>query len=256
MLETDYAKDFLDLVALGIIADVMNLKDFETKHLINLGIKNIKNPFLKAMVAKQEFSLGKKITPTGIAFYIAPYVNAVTRSGTLEEKLILFESMLEFRSYEQIPSTKRGCSGQMETRVEQACRNCVNVKNRQTRSRDTSTEIIENLIEENNLLDNKILTVTLDKEHAIEKNLAGLIANQLMGKYKKPVLILSYVEHDGETYWEGSGRNSERSSLTDLRGYLEATGLVEFAEGHSSAFGTSIKTSNLQNFIEKTNKDL
>lgn len=77
-----------------------------------------------------------------------------------------------------------------------------------------------------------------------------------MGKYKKPVLILSYVERDGETYWEGSGRNAERSSLTDLRGYLESTGLVEFAEGHSSAFGTSIKTSNLQSFIEKTNKDL
>lgn len=256
LLETDYAKDFLDLVALGIIADVMNLKDFETKHLINLGIKNIKNPFLKAMIAKQEFSLGKKITPTGIAFYIAPYVNAVTRSGTLEEKLMLFESMLEFRSYEQIPSTKRGCSGQMETRIEQACRNCVNIKNRQTRSRDTSTEIIENLIEENNLLDNKILIITLDKEHAIEKNLAGLIANQLMGKYKKPVLILSYVERDGEAYWEGSGRNAERSSLTDLRGYLESTGLVEFAEGHSSAFGTSIKTNNLQSFIEKTNEDL
>ena len=32
------ADHFLDLVALGIIADVMPMIDFETKHLINLGI--------------------------------------------------------------------------------------------------------------------------------------------------------------------------------------------------------------------------
>ncbi len=32
--------------------------------------------------------------------------------------------------YEQIPSTKRGCKGQFETRVEQAVRTCNNVKNR------------------------------------------------------------------------------------------------------------------------------
>ena len=61
-------------------------------------------------------------------FYIAPYINAVTRSGTAAEKLFLFESMLEFKSYEQIPSTKRGCKGQKETRVEQSCRNCINIK--------------------------------------------------------------------------------------------------------------------------------
>jgi hypothetical protein len=37
--------------------------------------------------------------------------------------------MLETRAYELIPSTKRGCKGQMETKVEQACRNCNNLKN-------------------------------------------------------------------------------------------------------------------------------
>lgn len=60
-----------------------------------------------------------------------------------EEKLMLFESMLDFKGYELVPSTKRGCKGQAETRVEQACRNCTNIKNRQTKIRDTSLEKIE-----------------------------------------------------------------------------------------------------------------
>ena len=107
------------------------------------------------MVKKNEFSLRDGITPIGVAFYIAPYVNATIRMGDQEEKLMLFESMLDFRGYEQVPSTKRGCKGQMETRVEQACRNCANIKNRQTKARDSALETIENIIEKNNLLENK-----------------------------------------------------------------------------------------------------
>lgn len=183
LLKVDSCNNFIDLVALGLIADMMNLTDYETRHLITLGLKNIRNPFFHFMIEKQSFSLGNDITPIGIAFYIAPYINAICRSGTQDEKLLVFESMLEFKAYEQIPSTKRGCKGQIETRVEQACRTCVNVKNRQTRSRDTSADIVESIIEDKHLLDNKILAIKLDKNHSIDKNLTGLIANQLMSKY-------------------------------------------------------------------------
>mgnify|MGYP006357188617 CR=1 FL=1 len=85
--------------------------------------------------------------------------------------------MLDYRGYEQIPSTKRGCKGQMETRVEQACRNCTNIKSRQTKARDASLNTIERIIEEKNLLENKMLVVKLNPEHAADKNLTGLIAN-------------------------------------------------------------------------------
>ena len=42
--DTAYANDFLDLVATGLIADMMDLRDFETRFLISEGLKNIKNP--------------------------------------------------------------------------------------------------------------------------------------------------------------------------------------------------------------------
>ena len=112
LLNVDYAEQFLDLVALGMVADMVDLRDFETKHLISKGLKNIRNPYFQGMVTKQSFSLKDEITPIGVAFYIAPYVNATIRMGTQEEKMILFESMIDYRGYELIPSTKRGCAGQ------------------------------------------------------------------------------------------------------------------------------------------------
>jgi single-stranded DNA-specific DHH superfamily exonuclease len=40
-MDTDYADYNLDLVALGMIADMMDMRDFETKHLINRGLEFI-----------------------------------------------------------------------------------------------------------------------------------------------------------------------------------------------------------------------
>lgn len=111
LMNVDYADDLLDLTALGIIADMMDMRDLETRHIITRGIENINNPFFKTMVEKNAYSLGDTITPTGVAFYVAPYVNATIRMGTHEEKVLLFESMLEYKAYELIPSTKRGCKG-------------------------------------------------------------------------------------------------------------------------------------------------
>ena len=187
IMNTDYADYILDLVALGMIADMMDMRDFETRHLITRGLEDIHNPFFAGMIEKNAYSLGSDLTPMGVAFYVAPYVNATIRMGSLEEKKIMFESMLDFKAYKEIPSTKRGCKGQMEKLVEQAVRNCTNIKNRQTKARDAGVEIIENLIKTNNLLDNKILMVRIPKTAHIEKNLTGLIANQLMAKYQRPV---------------------------------------------------------------------
>ena len=232
LLNVDYADDYLDLVALGMVADMMDLRDFETKHLVTLGLNKIRNPYFKGMVDKQAFQLKDGITPFGIAFYIAPYVNATIRVGTQDEKLMLFESMLDYRGYEQVPSTKRGCKDQTETRVEQACRNCINIKNRQTKARDASLNTIERIIEEKGLLENKILVVKLDSEFATDRNLTGLIANQLMSKYQRPVLLLNkIVNEDGTISWEGSGRGYDKSKFDNLREFLNESGLTMYAEG-------------------------
>ena len=251
LLNVDYADQFLDLVALGEIADMMDLRDYETRHLITRGLEHIRNPYFKGMIDKQAYSLKDGITPIGVAFYIAPYVNATIRMGTQEEKLMLFESMLDYRGYELVPSTKRGCKGQQETRVEQACRNCTNIKNRQTKARDAALENIEQIIKEKNLLDNKILVIKLDS-FAADRNLTGLIANQLMSKYQRPVLLLNKTEEG----WEGSGRGYDKSKFDNLREFLKESELVMYAEGHANALGVGITDDNFIKFIDYSNQEL
>lgn len=259
LLDIDNANQFVDLVALGLIADVMLMRDFETKHLINIGLKQITNPFFRGMTIKNEYSLGGgDITPFGVAFYIAPYINAVTRCGTQEEKLLLFESMLDFKAYEQIPSTKRGFKGTYETRVEQACRNCTNIKNRQNKARDASLKIIEQIIKEENLLRNQIILVKLDSEHSIDTNLTGLVATKIANEYQKPTLILNETinEENNEIIWKGSGRIFSQSNFTTFRNFLEQSGYFDYAQGHEGAFGAGIKDNQVKDFIEYSNAEL
>lgn len=269
-LDEPYADLFLDLVAVGMVADMMDLRDYETKHLISKGLHAIRNPFINGIVQKNAYSIGDELTPFGVSFYVAPFVNATIRMGTPEEKRMMFEAMLDFKGYEQVPSTKRGCSGQMESRVEQAVRNCTNIKNHQAKARDNGLDIIESLIKKNNLLKNKLLIVPIPKILSIEKNLTGLIANQLMAKYQRPVLLLNEnndpiyatsakgdkVLSFPNTTWEGSARGYDKSELSDFRNYLNSTGLVMYAQGHANAFGAGVTDINLPRLIEQSNRDL
>lgn len=257
LLGTDYANNIIDLVALGMIADVMDLRDFETKRIIDMGLAHIINPFFQTMVLKQEYSLKGEITPIGIAFYVVPFVNAVARIGKPQEKLLIFESLLDYKGNEMIPSTKRGCKGQEETRAEQACRTAANIKAHQQKERDRAVEIIEELIEEQDLLKNKILVVRLDEEHSINRALTGLVANILMGRYKRPVLLLSQTkDEEGHICWEGSGRNVGHSKFENFREFLRESGYVMYSEGHNNAFGAGIRDDLFDAFIEYSNEAL
>ena len=261
-MKTSYANDFLDLVALGNMADMMSLKSLETKSLINEGFKyeNIKNPFIAGMVEKNSFSLNKgdykptdglAVTPMGAAFYIAPFVNAMVRSGTQEEKELLFNSMLVHKAFEEIPSTKRGHAlGEMERLVDQALRTCTNVKNRQTRAQDAGVEFLEHMIEEQHLLDNKVLLFLLEPGQ-VDRNIAGLIANKFMAKYQRPCCILTKVteEIDGgyKISYQGSARGYDASGITNFKDICESAPGVIYAQGHQGAFGLGISLGEVAN---------
>ena len=253
------ADEFLDLVALGEIADVMDLRDYETKELIDRGLKGrLRNPFFKQMAKLQEFTISRAggLNPYSIGFYIAPAINSMNRVGTDEQKKLLFESMLEFKAYEMIPSTKRGCAGQKETRVEQACRVCTGTKRNQDKLVENAVASINKLISDNNLLDNKILVIPLGDNYKIDRNLTGLIANKFAAKYQRPTILLTKTVEDYGICWEGSGRGFETKDFNDLRGFCRDSGLVALAEGHANACGINILDENLQAFIDYANTEL
>lgn len=257
LMGSDNANNYLDLVALGNTADMMSLTSLETKHLINKGFEpnNIHNPFIYSIWQKNQFKLGEHITSWGAAFYIAPFVNAMVRSGTQEEKELLFESMLKMRAFEMVPSTKRGCKGQEEQIVEQAIRTCTNVKNRQTRAQDAGLEFLENMIQEQNLLDNKVILFLL-KPGQVDRNIAGLIANKFMAKYQRPCCILTRVEEENQVSYQGSARGCDKVGVTEFKDICAETGVVMYTIGHQGAFGLGIEEHNIQSFIDATNEML
>ena len=248
LLNKNFADNYLDLVALGDDADMMSLQSVETKHLINKGFKteNVKNPFIYEMANKNSFSLKGKLTPIGVAFYIAPFVNSMVRSGTQEEKQLLFKSMLKFEAFKEIPSNKRGHKqGEMERVVDQAIRTATNVKNRQTRAVDAAMEELEKQIKDNNMMKHKVLLFLLEP-NKVDKNVAGLCANKIMAKYQRPCCILTKTEtkdladfykfRDGDrefaiiTSYEGSARGCDKVGINNFKDICVETGAIMYAE--------------------------
>lgn len=273
LLNINNAEQYRDLVALGNDADMMSLRSIETKHLIGTGLARPRNPFIVTMAQKNSFSLKGKLTPIGVAFYIAPFVNAMTRSGTIEQKLLLFESMLKHKAFEELPSTKRGHSiGDTETLVQQAVRVATNVKNRQTKVQDELMQKVQTKIAKHNLLDHKVLLFLMDPGE-IDRNVAGLVANKIMAKYQRPVCILTRVQTKiqgmkiAELPWDeyeevcvvsyaGSARGCDKTGINDFKSICLQTGVCNYAQGHPGAFGLSINEQNIQTFIEKTDQIL
>ena len=263
LMKTNYADEYIDLVALGNCADMMDTRSIETKHVINKGFKqeNLKNPFIYEMANKNHFKLGSgDLTFMGVAFYIAPFVNAMVRSGTQDEKHTLFNSMLKFRAFEKIPSTKRGHKlGEMERIVDQAIRTVTNVKNRQTRAQDAGMELLEGMIESQNLLEHKVLLFLLEPGQ-IDRNIAGLVANKLMAKYQRPCCVLTKVTEiistevpgrvaplmSTKVSYQGSARGYDKSGINNFKDICAEVPSVIFAEGHQSAFGLGIECGYLE----------
>lgn len=246
-MNRNYADDYLDLAAVGLVGDMMDLKSMETKELVQLGLGRIHNPFLVGMCEKNAFSMKGAVNPFTVTFYIVPFVNAITRSGTQEEKELIFDSMLESKANNKVLSTKRGHKlGEQETILTQALRVVINVKKRQTDAQDASVEYLERIIAEKGLAAHKTLIITLENNNKVEPEVRGLIANKLMAKYCRPCCILTL--RDG--IYEGSARGYEKGSVKDFKNVCEQTGLIEYAQGHMSAFGLGVAKENLAKFIE------
>ena len=256
LLDKNFANQYLDLVALGLDADMMSMRNYETKYLINKGLSQVKNPFISYMHEKNKFSLGEKLTPIGVAFYIAPFVNAIVRSGTLEQKTLVFQSMLKHKAFKEIPSTKRGHKlGQTEKVVQQAIRVATNVKARQTKAQDAGMATIEEMIEDQNLLEHKVLLFLLEPGQ-VDKNIAGLIANKIMAKYQRPVCILTEVQDENGVSYQGSARGCDKTGINNFKDICAETELCMYTAGHEGAFGLGILQQNVEDFIAKTDQAL
>lgn len=268
LMGTDYAENYLDLVALGNTADMMSLQSIETKHLILKGFRkeNIHNPFIATIAERNAYSLGDTITPHGAAWYIAPFVNAMVRSGDEGEKELVFKSFLKFKAFDYIYSNKRGHKqGETEQLVIQAVRTCANVKTRQTKAQDAAMELLEERISMENLMEHQVLLFLLEPGE-VEPNVAGLAANKIMGKYQRPCAVLTKREKEMDATptlnarkyncYEGSARGCDKADVSNFKDICEDTGLIQYVAGHQGAFGLGILPEDVDSFLEATDRAL
>jgi len=243
------SSEYNDLVAISIIADSMSTLELENRRLIEIGLSNIKSKFIQALIEKQSYSIGNsKININVIAFYISPLVNALIRSGSMEDKINMFKAFIEDESQE-FEKKKRDGTLETENIYQYVARTATNLKAKQNREIDKEIEKLDEKILKNKWDENKILFCNAD---GVDYNFTGLISMRLASKYNKPCLL---IRKNKNGIYAGSARNFG-NQIENLKDYLENTGLFEYASGHQNAMGVGIKGENISKAVDLLNENL
>lgn len=260
----DWANDYIDLAAWGIVGDMGSMLELENRYIVETGFseQHIKNDFFKCLLNKQGYSITGKMSPSwseivaktnaiSVAFYIVPLVNAMIRVGTMPEKERLFLAFID--GGRMVPCGKRGAKGTMERVDIESARECTNAKNKQTKLRDSAVDRLEAKIFKYDLLENKILFVRLEDDDVFPSEMNGLIAMQLAARFKKPTIV---ARLNKQGFDRGSARGMNQSDLKDFKQFLDESGYFEYAQGHANAFGVSIDDTKLASFHKYANTAL
>lgn len=246
------ANTWLDLVATGLVTDVMDLRSRETRFLVQLGLRNVRSEFLIQYALNNRYTMGQEhYNPTKIGWNIGPIFNAVTRIGGKTESELLFRSLLDDAAEKVVKSGKRGEEGQYVPLTIEALRIGANTKSRQTRRQTKLAAMIEDYIQDNNLVTDQILLVKIDEFSGDERALSGVVANKLMERYSRPIL-LAYKKDDSYT---GSLRApSDIPCFENFKQQCMDSGLFEWLAGHGQAAGFSYKAEKHNEIIEYFNR--
>lgn len=234
----DFANDYLDLCALANIADVMDIRSFETRYLIDCGLKNIRNKFFKALIKAQDYSINGKINIHNVQWYLVPVLNGMVRVGSVEEKDLMFRAFIEqdeFFEYKKRATKDKPAETIQESIYDRAARLCKNAKSRQDKMKDKGFQAIVEIIgseqDENQV-------VMCDTTEVLDEGLTGVVAMKVADKYKKPCILLKkYFDKEiGLEVFSGSARNINHSPIADFKEVVNSTGFIK-GQGHANAFG-------------------
>jgi len=253
----DFAENDLDLVAIGIVGDSMDLRNYETRYLAIEGLKKINNNFIKEFLIKNKKE-EESINFEFVGWKIAPFINAVTRIGTQEEKMDLINAFLGIEdSREYQPRRKKKTDDkppvEIHTLQKTMVRESNNIKSRQDKLVTKSMEQLIEIIETQKLNNNKVIIV--DATDILEKSFTGLVANKLANIYKRPIIILKKMkEKEKEIIYGGSFRSYNLFPVESFMNILKEIDTFIMVGGHNNAGGFKIKESKIQETQNKLNE--
>jgi len=227
----DRARRYLDVVALGTIADVVPLVD-ENRILAREGLELLnrrERPGLRALMNIARLG-EKRVTSSHVAFVLAPRINACARMDDPEQGVRLLLASQEdeaaacAESLEEYNDARRGLDSSV---LAEAC-------DMLEKQRVTD-------LESGRTTDRRSI-VLWSKEW--KAGVIGIVASRLVERYRVPTLLVSRVtDRGGREQWRGSGRTVPRLSLVQLLDGCHDL-LVQHG-GHEFAAGLTIREENL-----------
>ena len=218
---------YLDLMALGSIADIVPLID-ENRVIVKNGLYYLMNTKRIGLRLLMEYCMKQsdftKLTASDISWKIVPPLNASGRMGnaSVSCELMLTENTAE---------------------AEELLKEIMTLNSRRKSSQEKSLEIVNSIIHEQcNILEDKIFVIS---SHEIDKRIAGIIASHIMQEYYRPVIVLR--EEGDEVV--GSARSVETFNIENA---LQSCGdLLTRYGGHKFAAGLSMKKDNVNEFRKR-----
>lgn len=220
-------EDYGDLVALGTLADMMPLHG-DNRVLVRRGLQQINRRDARLGICRlREFGgTERAMNATGVAFTLAPRINAAGRMGDPYKaaQLLLSEN-------EEEATTLAGEIHQLNN-------------DRQTTESVILKELLLGLDSTAELLSDRVLVVWGEHWH---QGVLGIIAARLMERFGKPCLVLN-VENG---IARGSGRSMKGFSLFEALHACEDC-LLGYG-GHEQAAGLTLEADRLEEFRQRIN---
>ncbi len=213
---------FLDLLCLAIVADVMPLNDIN-RTLVIKGLQHMSVSTRPCMIIIRDMLAKNQLTAEDIAFQIAPRVNSAGRMEDASYALAFLNAPNEQIAYKQY---------ELLNQLNQI-------------RKTTEAEATEHAIMQVHPDDN-IIVVAHNEWH---EGVVGIVASRLVQRFGKPAIVLS-IENG---IAKGSARSIGEISIYELiksqESYLEKFG------GHKMAAGLGLKEENIAAFKASINKE-
>jgi single-stranded-DNA-specific exonuclease len=219
------AEDFLDVVALGTIADVVPLVG-ENRILATLGLERLnrtRHLGLRALLERAGLA-GRKVTSGQVAFVLAPRINAAGRMGDASQALRLLLARDDGEA--------RACAESLED------------DNQRRRSFDEKAAAQAAELAGRELDWPRCASILLWSEDW-HPGVLGIVASRMVERFQRPTVLVAL---DGDR-GRGSGRSMPGLDLTRL---LDGCGdLLEAYGGHALAAGLTVSRSRLPELRER-----
>lgn len=224
----DRARPYLDVVALGTIADVVPLVG-ENRVLARLGLDRMSTAPRAGLRALGELAGldGKRIGSGHVAFVLAPRINAAGRMGHADQGLRLLLA--------RDPEEARACAKSLDED---------NVRRRR-HDEAVLQEAAQRVVAELDWPRCSAIVLWSERWHP---GVIGIVASRLVERFQRPALLVAL---DGER-GRGSGRSLPGLDLNRLLG--DCSDLLESWGGHAVAAGLSLRRERLPELRERVER--